>query len=103
MLELKNISFTVNDGTSDLNIVNDVSLVIPDGKFVVTLDNSLFEYPRLQMGNDIVDENSSDGVSSFVQNNGSSDVNNTTQTNPQDTNSDSVSSNISSNKNGENS
>lgn len=55
------------------------------------------------MGNDIVDENSSDGVSSFVQNNGSSDVNNTTQTNPQDTNSDSVSSNISSNKNGENS
>ena len=35
MLELKNISFTVNDGTSDLNIVNDVSLVIPDGKFVV--------------------------------------------------------------------
>lgn len=35
MLELKNISFTVNDGTSDLDIVNDVSLVIPDGKFVV--------------------------------------------------------------------
>ena len=35
MLELKNISFTVNDGTQDLNIVNDVSLVIPDGKFVV--------------------------------------------------------------------
>lgn len=35
MLELKNISFTVNDGTNDLNIVNDVSLVIPDGKFVV--------------------------------------------------------------------
>ncbi len=35
MLELKNISFTVNDGTSDLNIVNDVSLEIPDGKFVV--------------------------------------------------------------------
>lgn len=35
MLELKNISFTVNDGTNDLNIVNNVSLVIPDGKFVV--------------------------------------------------------------------
>lgn len=35
MLELKNISFTVNDGTNDLDIVNDVSLVIPDGKFVV--------------------------------------------------------------------
>ena len=35
MLELKNISFTVNDGTNDLNIVNDVSLEIPDGKFVV--------------------------------------------------------------------
>lgn len=35
MLELKNVSFTVNDGTTDLNIVNDVSLVIPDGKFVV--------------------------------------------------------------------
>lgn len=35
MLELKNISFTVNDGTNDLNIVNDVSLVVPDGKFVV--------------------------------------------------------------------
>ena len=35
MLELKNISFTVNDGTNDVNIVNDVSLVVPDGKFVV--------------------------------------------------------------------
>ncbi len=35
MLELKNISFAVNDGTNDLNIVNDVSLEIPDGKFVV--------------------------------------------------------------------
>ena len=35
MLELKNISFTVNDGTNDLNIVNDVSLVVPDGKFIV--------------------------------------------------------------------
>lgn len=35
MLELKNVSFTVNDGTTDLNIVNDVSLVVPDGKFVV--------------------------------------------------------------------
>ena len=35
MLELKNVCFTVNDGTTDLNIVNDVSLVIPDGKFVV--------------------------------------------------------------------
>ena len=35
MLELKNVSFTVNDGTTDLNIANDVSLVIPDGKFVV--------------------------------------------------------------------
>ncbi len=35
MLELKNVCFTVNDGTTDLNIVNNVSLVIPDGKFVV--------------------------------------------------------------------
>ena len=35
MLELKNVCFTVNDGTTDLNIVNDVSLVVPDGKFVV--------------------------------------------------------------------
>ena len=35
MLELKNVCFTVSDGTTDLNIVNDVSLVIPDGKFVV--------------------------------------------------------------------
>lgn len=35
MLELKNVCFTVNDGTTDLSIVNDVSLVIPDGKFVV--------------------------------------------------------------------
>lgn len=35
MLELKNVCFTVNDGTTDLDIVNDVSLVIPDGKFVV--------------------------------------------------------------------
>ena len=35
MLELKNISFTVNDGTKDLNIVNNVSLTVPDGKFIV--------------------------------------------------------------------
>ena len=35
MLELKNISFTVNDGTKDLNIVNDVSITVPDGKFIV--------------------------------------------------------------------
>ena len=35
MLELKNISFTVNDGTKYLNIVNDVSLTVPDGKFIV--------------------------------------------------------------------
>ncbi len=35
MLELKNISFTVNDGNNNVGIVNDVSLVIPDGKFVV--------------------------------------------------------------------
>ena len=35
MLELKNVCFTVNDGSTDLNIVNDVSLVVPDGKFVV--------------------------------------------------------------------
>ncbi len=35
MLELKNICFTVNDGTNDLDIVKDVSLTVPDGKFVV--------------------------------------------------------------------
>lgn len=35
MLELKNVSFTVNDGTTDLNIVNDVSLTVPDGKLIV--------------------------------------------------------------------
>lgn len=35
MLELKNISFTVSDGNEDLGIVNDVSLTVPDGEFVV--------------------------------------------------------------------
>lgn len=35
MLELKNVSFTVNDGTTDLNIVKDVSLTVPDGKLIV--------------------------------------------------------------------
>lgn len=35
MLELKNVSFTVNDGATDYDIVKDVSIVIPDGKFVV--------------------------------------------------------------------
>lgn len=35
MLELKNISFTVNDGANDLDIVNDVTLTVPDGKFIV--------------------------------------------------------------------
>ena len=107
MINKKNTLLTVKlSDAKDIGVfysVLQIRITDTDGKFVVTLDNSLFEYPRLQMGNDIVDENSSDGVSSFVQNNGSSDVNNTTQTNPQDTNSDSVSSNISSNKNGENS
>lgn len=35
MLELKNVSFTVNDGTTDLHIVKDVSLTVPDGKLIV--------------------------------------------------------------------
>lgn len=35
MLELKNISFSVSDGNSTLGIVKDVSLSVPDGKFVV--------------------------------------------------------------------
>ena len=35
MIELKNVSFSVNDGDSRLDIVNNVSLTIPDGKFIV--------------------------------------------------------------------
>ena len=35
MLELKNISFTVDNGASELGIVKDVSLTVPDGKFIV--------------------------------------------------------------------
>lgn len=35
MLELKNISFSVADGGEKLGIVKDVSLEIPDGKFIV--------------------------------------------------------------------
>ena len=35
MLELKNVSFSVNDGESKLDIINNVSLTIPDGKFIV--------------------------------------------------------------------
>lgn len=35
MLELKNVSFTVNDGASDLDIVKNVSLTVPDGKLIV--------------------------------------------------------------------
>lgn len=35
MLELKNISFTVSDGKENLGIVNDVSLTVPDGEFMV--------------------------------------------------------------------
>ncbi len=35
MLELKNISFTVSDGKEALGIVNDVSLTVPDGEFMV--------------------------------------------------------------------
>lgn len=35
MLELKNVSFTVNDGTSELDIVKNVSLTVPDGKLIV--------------------------------------------------------------------
>lgn len=34
-----------------------------EGNFEVTLDSSMFEYPRLQIGSDIVDENSSDSSS----------------------------------------
>lgn len=35
MLELKNVSFSVNDGTDSLDIVKNVSLTIPDGKLIV--------------------------------------------------------------------
>lgn len=35
MLELKNVSFSVNDGTNELDIVKNVSLTIPDGKLIV--------------------------------------------------------------------
>lgn len=35
MLELKNISFAVNDGKDDLGIVKDVSFTVEDGKFIV--------------------------------------------------------------------
>lgn len=35
MLELKNISFAVNDGKDDLGIVKDVSFTVDDGKFIV--------------------------------------------------------------------
>lgn len=35
MLELKNITYTVDDGEGRKNIINDLSLTIDDGKFVV--------------------------------------------------------------------
>jgi multiple sugar transport system ATP-binding protein len=40
MLDLKNVSFTVNDGTTDLHIVKDVSLTVPDGKLIALLGPS---------------------------------------------------------------
>ncbi len=35
MLELKNLSFGVHDGVKKLDIIDDISIEIPDGKFVV--------------------------------------------------------------------
>ena len=35
MLTLKNVSFRVDSGDSDLGIVNDVSFTLEDGKFLV--------------------------------------------------------------------
>lgn len=35
MLELQNVSFSVSDGKSPLGIVKNVSMVVPDGKFIV--------------------------------------------------------------------
>ncbi len=35
MLEIKNLCFTVKDGDGSLEIINDISLTVPDGKFVV--------------------------------------------------------------------
>ncbi len=35
MLELKNVSFTVDDGADGLEIINDVSLTVNDGEFLV--------------------------------------------------------------------
>ena len=35
MLEIKNLCFTVKDGDESLEIINNVSLTVPDGKFVV--------------------------------------------------------------------
>ncbi len=35
MLELKNISFTVNDAQGHKDIIKDISFTVDDGKFVV--------------------------------------------------------------------
>ncbi len=35
MLEIKNLCFRVSDGKGELDIINDVSLTVPDGKFMV--------------------------------------------------------------------
>ena len=35
MLELKNISFDVQEGSQEIGIIRDVSFTIPDNKFVV--------------------------------------------------------------------
>lgn len=35
MLEIKNLSFAVNDETADKEIIKDISLTIPDGKLIV--------------------------------------------------------------------
>ncbi len=35
MLEIKNLSFRVSDGKGELDIIDDISLTVPDGKFLV--------------------------------------------------------------------
>ncbi len=35
MLELRDVSFTVHDGSESLEIVNNVNLTVPDGKFII--------------------------------------------------------------------
>lgn len=84
MIKKKNTLLTVKlSDAKDIGIfysVLQIKITDIDGKYSVVIDSKDFSYPRMQLGSDIVDETSSDKVSSDLQANNSSQLNSSPST-----------------------